>query len=80
MKKNAAAGSGRRSITHPLKSYYLPILPREKKKKAPLNTGRQNKRYLFNQMCPKEVVSPYAASHPAERLGSDWVARSTEPS
>jgi len=47
-------------------------------KKALLNRARQNKHYLFNQMCPKEVVSPYAASHPAERLGSDWVVHSTK--
>lgn len=46
-------------------------------KKALLNTEKQNKHYLFNQMCPKEFVSPYAASHPAEKLGSDWVAHST---
>lgn len=51
-----------------------------KEKKALLNTERQNKHYLFNQMCPKEVVSPYAAGHPAERLGSDWVACSTKRS
>lgn len=49
-------------------------------KKALLNTERQNKHYLFNQMCPKDFVSPYAASHPAEKLSSDWVAHSTKRS
>lgn len=76
MKRNAAAGRGRQSITHPLKSYYLPILPR--KWKALLNMETQNKHYLFNQTRPKGAVPPYAASHPAERPGSERVAHGTQ--
>lgn len=54
MKKNATAESGRWSITHPLKSYYLPILLRKKRHRW-TQKGRTNT--IFSTKCVQKRLS-----------------------